>query len=82
MLAGEVRALLDSASNSIQQAVTSMRSAKEQLFEARQEIMLVRATSAEVLGIPTIDSMLHQLDEAMVRAPGVTDELSAYKLNL
>lgn len=82
MLVSEVKATLTSAESSVNQAVVNMRVAQEQLTEAAQQIILVRATHEAVLGLPVVNQMQDELLRAISLAPGVIDELQNYSLTL
>ena len=74
--------MLDSAESDVDNAVQSLLRAKEQLLSAHQQIMMVRATSSAVLGIPTIQQMLEDIDKAISIKGRITEELHNYSQNL
>jgi hypothetical protein len=82
LLVHEVKAMLNSAVSDVDNAVQSLYRAKEQLNSAYQQIMLVRATSQDALGIPTIQQMLDDIDKVIALKGYVTESVDQYTRNI
>jgi hypothetical protein len=78
----EVKTRIDTAEREINNAANLVQQAIYMLDTAHTEIVLVRATSHDPLGLAQLNDMREQLERVIAQRGGVIDSLNNYKVNL